>query len=97
MAATVAQKNKAMRRESVLEVLRNKGLVQKVLESVDKLEELDPELDSLSVQKMNIGINARLSLIKKFLPDLKATEITGADGGPLITEIVSYAPTKNPS
>ena len=88
MPATVAQKNKAMRREAVLEVLRNKGLVQKVLETVDKLEELDPAIDSLAVQKLQIGINTRLSLIRKFLPDLKATELTGAEGAPLFEKIV---------
>ena len=87
MAESIAQKNRTMRRESVLEVLRNKGLVQHIFENLAKIEDLDNELDALAVQKMQIGIQTRIKLLGKLVPDVKATELTGADGKELFISI----------
>ena len=87
MAESIAQKNRTMRRESVLEVLRNKGLVQHIFENLAKIEDLDNELDALAVQKMQIGIQTRIKLLGKLVPDVKATELTGADGKDLFSSI----------
>jgi hypothetical protein len=80
MAESIAQKNRTMRRESVLEILRNKGLVQHIFENLEKIEDLSNDLDALAVQKMQIGIQTRIKLLGKLVPDVKATELTGEIG-----------------
>jgi hypothetical protein len=87
MAESIAQKNRTMRREAVLEVLRNKGLVQYIFENLAKIEDLDNEMDSIAVQRMQIGIQTRIKLLGKLVPDVKATELTGTDGKDLFTNI----------
>jgi len=89
MAMTRAQKNRSIRQEALREELSNKGLLQKVLEDIEKLGRLDDELDPTKVNRIKIGIDSRLKLISKYLPDLKATEITGEAGSDLnlITKI----------
>lgn len=89
MSRTRAQTNRAIRQEALREQLAAKGLVQKVLDSVGKLEEAGELQDSLEVKKIQIAIDTRLALIKKYLPDLKSTELTGEGGGPVGVDFVT--------
>ena len=70
------EENRKIRQDALREQLSNKGLIQKVLDTVDKLEDPNIELDSTMVSRMSRATDARLRLISKYLPDLKATEHT---------------------
>ena len=72
-----AQENKRIRQEALREQLANKGLVQHVLEISRKLQTLDDELDSLQIQRLKASADIQNKLIDKYLPSLKATEVSG--------------------
>lgn len=84
MAKTRAQKNRAFRQDYLREMLASRGHLQHI-DTI--LEELmgDKQIDALELQRKKVVIDTKLALIKKFLPDLKAIEITGAEGGDIKT------------
>lgn len=90
MAQTRAQANRAIRQEALREQLAGKGLVQKVLATVEEIAELDPSDESFSntLAKHKAASELRLKLIAKYLPDLKSTELTSDPDRPLVTKIV---------
>ncbi len=93
MAETRAQLNRAVRQEALREQLAGKGLVQKVLVDIGEIDDLDIEEDHFKnhMDKLSLAIDKRMKLINKYLPDLKATELTGVDGEPLTISVVDYA------
>jgi hypothetical protein len=93
MAETAANKNRRIRQDALREQLANQGHVQHVIDITDKLSELDNELDSGKVQRLKAAADIKLKLINKYLPDLKATEITGEGGEPL--RIIATAVDEN--
>lgn len=78
-----AESNRRIRQEALREQLANKGLVQQVIEASEKLADLDQEMDSIQVQRLKAANDSRLALIKKYLPDLKQSELVGEGGGPI--------------
>jgi len=88
MAMTRAQSNRAIRQEALREQLSSQGHVQHVIEIIDKLKQLDTGYDAIQVTRLRVAIDAHLKLANKYIPDLKATEMTGPDGGPL--ELIAY-------
>lgn len=78
-----ANENRAIRREALREELSNKGLVNHVLDIAQKLQNLDIEIGQTEVTRLKAAADLNLSLIKKYLPDIKAVEVAGEDGGPL--------------
>lgn len=79
MAANAAAKNKKIRQDALREQLAAKGLVQKVLDTADKFDERSKGMESNEIQALKAATDIRLRLINKYLPDLKAVEITGSD------------------
>ncbi len=79
---TIAQANKAIRQGELRAKLAAGGHLQHVIENIKKIECLDDEMPhfSNSLNKLKIANEQRLKLINKYLPELKATELTGADG-----------------
>ena len=59
-----AQAIREEKREEVLLSLRNRGLIQQVVESAEKLANLTEVLDSTEVSRIKAANDARLSLIK---------------------------------
>ena len=57
--------------------------VQHILENIAKLENLDVDLDSNEINRIKSANEQRIKVMGKYLPDLKSTEITGEDGGPI--------------
>ena len=84
---TVAQRNRATRQEGLREFLSKQKLIEKVIDIADNLTDPDLELDSIEVQRMKAAAELNLKLAAKVLPDLKSTEITGADGGELVLQL----------
>ena len=80
MAKTRAQQNRAIRQEALREQLSTQKHVEHVIDICKELNELSQEFDTTQIQRKKIVIDTKLKLINKYLPDLKATEITG-DGG----------------
>lgn len=71
--------NRLVRRENLRAMLEAGGHVQHVLDLCTKIEQ-NPDGP---VNALKVVIDTKLKLINKFLPDLKAVEMTGADGGPV--------------
>ena len=78
--ATPAAKNKRIRQEAMREQLRAKGLETQVLKTAKKLHDEHNDLTPQSIQALKASADLRLKLINKYLPDLKATELSGPDG-----------------
>ena len=83
-----AQANREIRREALREQLSNQKHVEHVVDCIEKLQDLNNNLEPTEVQRLDKAINHRLSLIKKYLPDVKQTELTGDNGEALFPESI---------
>ena len=79
----LATRRRQAHREEVLEKLRNAGLVQKVIEDANKLADESIEMDSVMAGRIKAANDLRIKMVGKWLPDVKAVEVTGEDGGPV--------------
>lgn len=68
---------KADRQEALREYLQGRGHDQQAIELINKLVDLETDLDSTKVQRLNIAINSHFKFLNKYLPDLKAVEVSG--------------------
>jgi hypothetical protein len=68
---SVAAHNRQMRRDALREQLSAQGHVQHVIDLLDKLQDLDQDLDSLKIARISKTIDTKLKLIAKYLPDDK--------------------------
>lgn len=80
-----ANKIRETKRSELLLSLKHKGLIQQVIESNEKLADLDIELSQLEVTRIKTANDTRLALIKKYLPDIKQTELVGEEGADIKT------------
>jgi hypothetical protein len=85
MAKTRAQLNKGIRQEALREQLSAQGHVQ---HAVDITKKFDKPLDKADMERLKSKFDMHMKLVDKYLPSLKATEITGEDGGPVVTKTV---------
>ena len=83
MAATRAAKIRAERQEALREMLSRKCTVEQVIEISSKIAELGGALDAIQVSRLKAACDIKLRLISKYLPDVKAVEISGEGGGDL--------------
>jgi len=72
--------SREINREELRRYLSERGKVSYIFDTIEKLEDQKVELDGPMVGRLNIAISARLSLLKKYLPDEKSVEIKNADG-----------------
>ena len=86
MGASTATKNKAIRQEALREQLQQKGLHTQVLVIADKLNAEYLTLEASNINALKASADLKMKLINKYMPDLKNTELTGADGGAIKTE-----------
>jgi len=80
MAATRAQLNRAVRQEALREQLSKQGHVQSAVDIIKQLTNLDNEMDSVEVQRLGKAMEGHFKFISKYMPELKATELTGEGG-----------------
>ena len=82
---TRANENKRIRQEALREQLAGQKHVEHVVEYARKLADLDKELDGLAIQRLRAAAEIKKNLIDKYLPSLKATDlsVSDADGNPL--------------
>lgn len=80
MAVTRAHQNRKLRQDNLREWLSEKCTAQHFVDNLNKIENLDPESECFvnELNKYKTANDQRLKVMGKYLPDLKATEITGA-------------------
>lgn len=71
---TIANKNRAIRKEALREQLSAGGHLQQAIENIEKINNA---ADALELQKAKAAFDARMKIVGKYLPDLKAVEHTG--------------------
>ncbi len=74
---TRAAANKKIRQEALRDQLASQKHVEKVVDNIEKIEDLDNDLEFNDIQRIKVANEHRLKLISKYCPDLKAVELTG--------------------
>ena len=82
-SATAKDRNRRIRQDALREQLAAGGHVQHIVEIAQKLSNEHIELDPTMVSRLKAAADIKCKLINKYLPDLKAVEITGEDGDPI--------------
>lgn len=87
MALTHAQRQKKIRQDSLREWLSEKCTAQHLVDNLEKIEKLDPDSENFSNQlkKYQVANDQRLRIMNKYIPDLKAVELSGDPENPLET------------
>ena len=90
MAATNANKQRAIRQDALREWLSEKCTAQHLVDNINKIEQLDHNSDTFrnELDKYRVANDQRLKVLGKYLPDLKSSEFTGEGGGPIQTDSV---------
>ena len=86
---TRAAKNKSIRKEALRDQLSAQGHVQHVIDITDKLSDLDITLENVDVTRLKAAADLKLKLINKYLPDLKAVELSGKDGSDFVIKLTT--------
>lgn len=76
-------RQRQVRQEALRDQLQAQGHVQHVVDIVDKLTNESADIERDMVSRYKIALDAKLKLINKYLPDVKAVEVTGEGGGPV--------------
>ena len=72
-----------VRREELQRFISERGKVDYIFDLLDKLEDESTPMEGIDLQRVSKAIDTRLALLKKYLPDMKAIEHTGEEGGPI--------------
>lgn len=92
MAKTNRQNIREVRQEEQRAKLSNSSHIKYAVENIVKIEQLEPsETSTFELNKLKIATELRFRLINKYLPDLKAMELTGETVAtqPITIEIVN--------
>lgn len=81
-----ADQNRKIRREELRAKLAAGGHVDHVIDIANKLSDLDEDIDPITIQRLKAAADIKKGLIAKYLPDVKAVELTGEDGGDIKTD-----------
>jgi len=81
MAATASAKNRKVRQEALRDQLKAQGHVQHVVDIAKKFREQGASMEASEITTKKHAADIHLKLINKYLPDLKAMELTGEGGG----------------
>ena len=77
MVGTRNTKQRAVRQQALREQLETQGHLQQVVDIIDKIRNEDNCIEQDMVARYKIALDAKLKLINKFCPDLKAVEMSG--------------------
>lgn len=83
MGATKKSKERDVRRDELRRYISEQGKVHHIFDTIGKLEDLKNPLEPVEVQRLGKAIDSRLKLLNKYLPDIKAVEVSGEDGAPM--------------
>jgi len=79
-----AAQNKKIRQEALREQLSSQKHVEHVIDIAKKLSDPNNEMESTDIQRYKAAADIKLKLINKYLPDLKAVELSTDEDNPLI-------------
>ena len=79
-----AETNRAIRQDALREQLSQGKHIEHVLDISNKLQDLNVDLTSTEAGRLKSAADIKLKVIDKYLASLKAVEMTGADGAPLL-------------
>lgn len=83
-----ATRRRQEKQESLRDFLSSKCTVQHLVNNIEKIENEGETLSPQGLQAIKIANEQRIRLLNKYLPDLKAVEISGDQDSPLtITKI----------
>ena len=88
MAANNPAKQRAMRQEQLRTYLSEKCRLEHVIDNIVKMEKEGASMEANELTAIKYATDARLKLINKYLPELKATEMTGEGGDALVVSIL---------
>jgi hypothetical protein len=88
MAANNPAKQRAMRQEQLRTYLSEKCRLEHVINNIIKMEKEGASMETNELNAIKYATDARLKLINKYLPELKATEVTGEGGEGLTVAVV---------
>lgn len=88
MAANNPAKQRAMRQEHLRAYLSEKCRLEHVIDNIVKMEKEGASMEANELTAIKYATDARLKLINKYLPELKATEMTGEGGDALVVSIL---------
>jgi len=88
MAANNPAKQRAMRQEQLRTYLSEKCRLEHVIDNIIKMEKEGASMETNELNAIKYATDARLKLINKYLPELKATEMTGEGGDALVVSIL---------
>ena len=80
---TRAQQNRAIRQEELRQKLAAGGHLELAIELADKLSNVNDNKE-LDVPRAKAAFDARMKLINKYMPELKATELSTDGENPLV-------------
>ena len=85
-------RNRLVRQEALREYMQERGSVQYLFDIIEKIEKLDPESDTFNQElaKYSKVADVRHRMLGKYLPELKATELTGEGGGELSITVSDF-------
>jgi len=85
---TVAQKNRAIRQDELREFLSKQKLIEKVIDNIEKIEDVSTKMPADEVNRLKIASEHRLKLISKYLPDCKSVEVEASVDTELKIEVI---------
>ena len=80
---TRAQHTRAIRQEELRQKLAAGGHLEYAIDLAEKLSNVRDNVD-LDVPRCKAAFDARMKIINKYLPELKATELSGDQSQPLV-------------
>jgi hypothetical protein len=89
MAATNPAKQRAMRQEQLRTYLSEKCRLEHVIDNIIKMEKQGASMEANELNSpIKYATDASIRLINKYLPELKATEMTGEGGDDLVVSLI---------
>jgi len=86
--ATRAARNRAVRQSELREKLAAGGHIQHVLDIAKKLANESLDINSVMTTRLKASADLQMKLVDKYLPNLKAIEMTGEDGKELFPGLI---------
>lgn len=69
-----ANQNREIKREELKLYLAERGRVQYIFDNIEKLEDLNQEMDSVEVQRIRTATDQRVKLLDKYMPSVKSED-----------------------
>ena len=92
MAKTRAQKVRAVNQDELRAFTAERNSVDKIIENIEKIEELNPDLNKNFVKELNklkTANEQRLKLLNKYLPDMREEHAEITDLPPVVIQLTN--------